>query len=167
MTVERHSQTTTLSSFEKELLDLSQQNTHSKYFIIILFNLLMMSFTVAGHWHRPECPTITPATDNFSKNNAQDKQFLISYCHLGFMQIEIDNYNGIPHEKLKNVPTTVSAVPIMRLYGVTQDQNTVLCHVHGLFAYLYVKAPETYSPDIHNNFVTALAVSFFPFLNHD
>ena len=32
--------------------------------------------------------------------------------------------------------------PIMRMYGVTNDGNSVLCHVHGFVPYFFVPAPK-------------------------
>ena len=35
-------------------------------------------------------------------------------------------------------------VAIMRIFGVTRNQNSVCCHVHGFAPYLYVTAPASF-----------------------
>ena len=36
--------------------------------------------------------------------------------------------------------------PIMRIYGVTNEGNSVLCHVHGFVPYFFVQAPNQFAP---------------------
>lgn len=38
----------------------------------------------------------------------------------------------------------IGPVPIMRMYGVTMEGNSVCCHVHGFCPYLFVTAPEKF-----------------------
>lgn len=33
-------------------------------------------------------------------------------------------------------------IPVFRLFGVTQEQNSVTCHVHGFLPYFYVQCPS-------------------------
>ena len=35
--------------------------------------------------------------------------------------------------------------PIMKMYGVTNEGNSVLCHVHGFVPYLFVQAPSNFA----------------------
>lgn len=35
----------------------------------------------------------------------------------------------------------VGPVPIVQMYGVTMDGNSILCHIHGFVPYFYVPAP--------------------------
>lgn len=35
----------------------------------------------------------------------------------------------------------VGPVPIVQMYGVTMEGNSVLCHIHGFVPYFYVPAP--------------------------
>ena len=63
-----------------------------------------------------------------------------------FQQIEIDHYMSSEHltpaQEASNLP-----FPAMTLYGITREQQSVLCHVHGFLPYLYVPAPwPTFSP---------------------
>lgn len=37
--------------------------------------------------------------------------------------------------------TKVGPVPIVQMYGVTMEGNSVLCHIHGFVPYFYVPAP--------------------------
>ena len=36
-------------------------------------------------------------------------------------------------------------VPIMRMYGVTMEGNSVCCHVHGFSPYFFVSAPSNFA----------------------
>lgn len=36
----------------------------------------------------------------------------------------------------------VGPVPIVQMYGVTMEGNSVLCHIHGFVPYFYVPAPS-------------------------
>jgi DNA polymerase delta subunit 1 len=36
-------------------------------------------------------------------------------------------------------------VPIMRMYGVTVEGNSVCCHVHGFSPYFFVSAPSSFT----------------------
>ncbi len=35
---------------------------------------------------------------------------------------------------------------VLRMFGITDSENSVCCHVHGFFAYLYVQAPPGFHP---------------------
>lgn len=35
-------------------------------------------------------------------------------------------------------------VPIVRLFGITNDGNSVCCHIHGFSPYFYVDAPPDF-----------------------
>lgn len=39
----------------------------------------------------------------------------------------------------------IGPVPIMRLYGVTMEGNSVCCHVHGFSPYFFVSAPSGFN----------------------
>ena len=62
-----------------------------------------------------------------------------------FQQLELDSYIGDP------IPNTPGAkrgpVPIIRLYGLTQEKHSVLAHVRGFHPFLYVPAPAGFDPD--------------------
>jgi DNA polymerase delta subunit 1 len=36
-------------------------------------------------------------------------------------------------------------VPIMRMYGVTMEGNSICCHVHGFSPYFFVSAPRNFA----------------------
>uniref|UniRef100_A0A8C5Q3P7 DNA polymerase n=1 Tax=Leptobrachium leishanense TaxID=445787 RepID=A0A8C5Q3P7_9ANUR len=70
-------------------------------------------------WLRPPLPNIDPKED--------------AVC---FQQIELDHYIG------PSVPGMLGAtngpVPIVRVFGITAEGNSVLCHIHGFAPYFYV-----------------------------
>ncbi|KAG9304597.1 hypothetical protein G9A89_020161 [Geosiphon pyriformis] len=47
-----------------------------------------------------------------------------------FQQIEIDEYTDI-----------LTGNPVIRLYGITETGNSVLCHIFGFLPYFYIPAP--------------------------
>uniref|UniRef100_A0A1B6CWL1 DNA polymerase n=1 Tax=Clastoptera arizonana TaxID=38151 RepID=A0A1B6CWL1_9HEMI len=79
----------------------------------------------SSKWSRPFPPTLNPSKDK-----------------LTFQQLDIDNYIGDP---LAGMPgSQIGPVPIMRMFGVTMDGNSVCCHVHGFSPYFYVSAPDRF-----------------------
>ncbi|CAH2267635.1 jg16926 [Pararge aegeria aegeria] len=59
-----------------------------------------------------------------------------------FQQLDIDHYNGQP---LQGMPgSQLGPIPIMRMYGVTMEGNSVCCHVHGFTPYFYVTVPTNF-----------------------
>lgn len=60
-----------------------------------------------------------------------------------FQQIDIEHYQGRPHEKLifSSNKLSKSELPIMKIFGVTPDQNSIMCHVHGFKPYFYIPCP--------------------------
>ncbi|KAI9472165.1 MAG: DNA polymerase family B-domain-containing protein [Benjaminiella poitrasii] len=64
-------------------------------------------------WNRAPVPSLDPVTNN-----------------LVFQQIEVDDYmDYVNHE------------PVIRLYGITANGNSVVCHVRNFFPYFYFPAP--------------------------
>ena len=79
-------------------------------------------FQTSERWARPKVPALDPKADR-----------------LTFQQVDIDYYMGKP---MKGMPGAQSGtVPTMRIFGVTRDQNSLCCHVHGFAPYFYVTAP--------------------------
>ncbi|CAG4908999.1 unnamed protein product [Colias eurytheme] len=58
---------------------------------------------------------------------------------LVFQQFDVDHYNGQP---IAGMPgSQLAPVPVMRMYGITMEGNSVCCHVHGFTPYFYVTVP--------------------------
>nr|BAJ78748.1 DNA polymerase delta catalytic subunit [Euconocephalus varius] len=88
-------------------------------------------------WCRPAPPNL----------NAQ-KDALI------FQQIDIDHYSGQP---IPGMPgSQIGPVPVMRMFGITAEGNSVCCHVHGFSPYMFVTAPEGFTDKHCAQFRTAL-----------
>lgn len=60
-----------------------------------------------------------------------------------FQQLDIEHYIGYP---LAGMPGAQKGpVPVMRMFGITMDGNSVCCHVHGFTPYLYIGAPKGFN----------------------
>ena len=77
---------------------------------------------------RPPPPTFDPSTDT-----------------VVFQQLDIDHYVDKPIQEMGGSNNGV--VPILRLFGVTMEGNSVCAHVHGFLPYFYVLAPADVRPD--------------------
>uniref|UniRef100_A0A1B0B962 DNA polymerase n=1 Tax=Glossina palpalis gambiensis TaxID=67801 RepID=A0A1B0B962_9MUSC len=76
-------------------------------------------------WSRVDPPVIDPDTDA-----------------LIFQQIDVENYIG---QHFPGMPgAQFGAVPIMRMFGITMEGNSVCCHVHGFCPYFYLAAPHSF-----------------------
>nr|BAO20825.1 DNA polymerase delta catalytic subunit [Cyclops vicinus] len=61
-----------------------------------------------------------------------------------FQQIEIDFY--IANHPLVGMPgASTGPVPVMRMFGINKEGNSVCCYVHGFHPYFYVPAPPNFS----------------------
>jgi len=79
-------------------------------------------------WARAPPPTLDPKKDK-----------------LVFQQLEIDHYIG---KVWPGMPGATSGPkPIMRMFGVTNEGNSVCCHVHGFHPYIFLPAPEGFDKD--------------------
>ncbi|RKP19156.1 DNA polymerase delta catalytic subunit [Rozella allomycis CSF55] len=93
-------------------------------------------------WERPKVPDWDSATMN-----------------LVFQQIEIDDYKSGVHDIVKQRNSRaegLTSAPVLRLYGVTSEEHSVVCHVHGFFPYLYVAAPNGFSENDLDSFKVSL-----------
>ena len=73
-------------------------------------------------WKRPPPPKIIPSSDP-----------------LIFQQIDIDHYIG---EVIHGMPGAQRGpVPILRMFGVTMEGNSVCANIHGFLPYFFVPAP--------------------------
>jgi DNA polymerase delta subunit 1 len=101
---------------------------------------------VTGKWKRPPLPA------TFENPAMTD---------LVFQQIEIDECNGplppIFHDI--NGHDNQSNVPYLRLYGVTEDGNSVACNIFGFYPYFYIPAPGGFGEQNIPDFIVALNVS--------
>ena len=54
-----------------------------------------------------------------------------------FQQIEVDDSVGSSNLSFKSTEEQ----SLIRLFGVSKEGNSILCHVHGFYPYFYVPAP--------------------------
>merc|ERR1719244_866047 len=88
-------------------------------------------------WRRPEPPALDSKVDK-----------------LVFQQIELDHYIG---QARSDMPGASSGpAPIIRMFGVTMEGNSVCCHVHGFHPYIYLPAPTGFTKDDLPTFRKAL-----------
>jgi DNA polymerase delta subunit 1 len=73
-------------------------------------------------WQRPAPAKLDPAKDK-----------------LVFQQIELDHYIGKARADMPGAST--GPAPVMRMFGVTMEGNSVCCHVHGFHPYVFIPAP--------------------------
>ncbi|KAL0270218.1 UNVERIFIED_CONTAM: hypothetical protein PYX00_007691 [Menopon gallinae] len=88
-------------------------------------------------WSRPKPPDLNP-----------NEHSLI------FQQIDIDHYNGVPYPGMPG--SQVAPVPIMRMYGITDEGNSVCCHIHGYTPYFFLQPPSGFDESHCNPFKNAL-----------
>ena len=72
-----------------------------------------------------------------------------------FQQLEVDHYVG---SHITGMPGPHQGpCPVLRMYGVNMDGNSVLAHIHGFLPYLYVSAPaEDFSTEHCTDFRVTL-----------
>ncbi|KAG9481511.1 hypothetical protein GDO78_010637 [Eleutherodactylus coqui] len=92
-----------------------------------------LSDNISPKWLRPPLPPIDPQQD--------------SIC---FHQIELDHYIG------SHIPGMLGAtqgpVPIIRMFGITADGNSVCCHIHGFAPYFYVPCQSDFKQEHLSDF---------------
>jgi len=66
-----------------------------------------------------------------------------------FQQIDIDHYIGEHRSGMPGLEG--SRGPIMRIYGITSEGNSVMAHVHGFTPYFYIIAPSKFKEDQLNS----------------
>ncbi|XP_076450505.1 DNA polymerase delta catalytic subunit-like [Babylonia areolata] len=72
-------------------------------------------------WSRPPLPPINPKADNVE-----------------FQQLDVDYYIGRP---IPGMPgATVGPTPVIRMFGITMEGNSVAAHIHGFSPYFFVPA---------------------------
>eukprot|EP00899_Mesostigma_viride_P005512 jgi/Mesvir1/14962/Mv14630-RA.2 len=90
-------------------------------------------------WKRPDLPPFDP----------KEKDIV-------FQQLEIDYIIGKPDaEYLPSFPSRAQA-PILRVFGVTEEGNSVCAFVHGFLPYFYIAMPRGFQPDHCESFRNSL-----------
>ncbi|XP_003388637.1 PREDICTED: DNA polymerase delta catalytic subunit-like, partial [Amphimedon queenslandica] len=74
-------------------------------------------------WRRPSLPPIDPSTDS-----------------VVFQHIDIESYVSSPIRGV-SAYRHLPSVPVLKMYGVTQEGFSVCAHVHSFMPYLYVASP--------------------------
>jgi len=91
-------------------------------------------------WNRPPLPEINPNEDSII-----------------FQQIEIDDYVKIENNNFNSdLGSNKKLEPVIRFFGCTDNGNSVVCHVHGFYHYLYVPAPYNFKESNLQDFKDAL-----------
>ena len=68
-----------------------------------------------------------------------------SIVHAVFQQLDVDYYVGAPDKQLYH--TDLLEAPILRIFGVTEQGNSVCLFVHGFEPYFFVESPPGWGPD--------------------
>ena len=71
---------------------------------------------------------------------------LLAACAAAFQWFDAQDYEGRPlkrnpHRGSPHVGSTQQQVPVIRLWGITGEGNSVCCNVHGFTPYFYCSAP--------------------------
>ncbi|KAM6904983.1 DNA polymerase delta catalytic subunit [Xenentodon cancila] len=126
------------SQFEEELLmfdeaemDGEEMEGQAGHDVIPVGDLF--SADLNPRWRRPHAPPLNASSDT-----------------LVFQQIDLDYYLGA---SVAGMPgQSRGKVPIIRMFGVTDNGNSVCCHVHGFAPYFYVPAPNGFTSDYLGEF---------------
>lgn len=122
-------------SFEEELAGMECEFDSQEY-----FGEGPENETTNMKWSRPSPPDLDPKNDK-----------------LIFQQLDIDNYHGQPVQGMPG--SQLGPVPIMRMYGITMEGNSVCCHVHGFTPYFYVTVPINFTESSCNELKLNLSKS--------
>ncbi|KAK7861969.1 hypothetical protein R5R35_013533 [Gryllus longicercus] len=126
-------------SFADELAYMDQLESESQEFTESpeLLGVGPETGQTSARWSRPPVPPLEPQKDM-----------------LVFQQIDIDHYTGVPMTGMPGAQQ--GPVPVMRMYGVTMEGNSVCCHVHGFSPYFFVSAPDGFTDKHCHEFKEAL-----------
>jgi DNA polymerase delta subunit 1 len=92
-------------------------------------------------------------TVNLHRTNK--RQEVPEFKSLIFQQIEVEDYQGILPSFMPN-PYNISEQSIIRMFGVTQEGNSVMAHVYGFLPYIYVPAPMGFQSNHLTSYKNAL-----------
>uniref|UniRef100_A0A674N4H3 DNA polymerase n=2 Tax=Takifugu rubripes TaxID=31033 RepID=A0A674N4H3_TAKRU len=119
------------SQFEEELsmfldadMDIEDQEGQASHDVIPVGDLFTTDLN--PRWRRPPAPALDPSTDT-----------------LVFQQIDLDYYLGVTAAGMPG--QSQGKAPIVRMFGVTDNGNSVCCHIHGFAPYFYVPAPNGFT----------------------
>jgi len=59
-----------------------------------------------------------------------------------FMQVDIDYTTDTPHPAFSGLTKIDTKVPVLRVFGVTEQGHSVLAYIHGFEPYFYVECPS-------------------------
>ncbi|KAM9299230.1 DNA polymerase delta catalytic subunit [Gastrophryne carolinensis] len=127
------------SQFEEELAYLDEVEAdmdiemNEAYSAADVLPVLKYSDKISPKWRRPALPPIDPQKDP-----------------LCFHQIELDYYVGAHVTGM--LGATQGPVPIIRMFGITADGNSVCCHIHGFAPYFYVPCQAGFKPEYLSDF---------------
>ncbi|XP_013418997.1 DNA polymerase delta catalytic subunit [Lingula anatina] len=93
--------------------------------------------TTSVKWSRPPLPSIDPKKDTII-----------------FQQLDLDHYTGTHFPGMPG--STKGPVPIVRMYGITMEGNSVMAHIHGFAPYFFVPAPDGFKISHAEDFRQAL-----------
>ncbi|KAL5962055.1 DNA polymerase delta catalytic subunit, partial [Taenia solium] len=113
------------SDFEVELMVLDENEVTDEAMLVDESDVVTAdtSMTLPRTWQRPPILPFDAAKEK-----------------LVFQQMDIDFYKG---PKLSAMPgPNHSSVPIIRVYGVSENGHSVVAHIHGFMPYFYVAAPQ-------------------------
>ncbi|PWA33263.1 hypothetical protein CCH79_00013575 [Gambusia affinis] len=124
-----------LSMFDDAEMDVEDLEGQAGHDVIPVGDLF--SADLNPRWRRPPAPSLDPSSDT-----------------LVFQQIDLDYYLG---GSIAGMPgQTQGKVPIIRMFGVTDNGNSVCCHVHGFAPYFYVPAPSGFTSNYLSEFKAEL-----------
>ncbi|TGZ65787.1 hypothetical protein CRM22_005695 [Opisthorchis felineus] len=125
------------SKFEQELMLLDELEAEDVALVDESATMAVVNVSPSSLWSRPTPPSLDPGRDSII-----------------FQQFDVSHYKG---DRLAGMPgANESPVPIVRLFGVTQNGNSVCAHVHGFVPYFYVPAPKDFSVSHLGTFREAL-----------
>jgi DNA polymerase delta subunit 1 len=83
------------------------------------------------------------------------RQEVPEFKSLIFQQIEVEDYQGFLPSFMPN-PYKINEQSIIRMFGVTQEGNSVMAHVYGFLPYIYVPAPMGFQSNHLTTYKNAL-----------
>eukprot|EP01138_Halocafeteria_seosinensis_P001695 gb/GECG01001738.1/.p1 GENE.gb/GECG01001738.1/~~gb/GECG01001738.1/.p1 ORF type:complete len:1129 (+),score=127.59 gb/GECG01001738.1/:1-3387(+) len=103
------------------------------------------SSVMSNRWHRPP-----PSKEVDAKND-----------NFVFQWMDADMYDGFPLSKNPDgsnqiLGSTSGPVPVIRLYGVTNEGISACCHIHGFTPYFFSSVPSNFDPNDIEQFRRAL-----------